>query len=47
MGAILSAIFSFIVNFNALIWVIVLLAIFGLNFWTGLIIVCLLFATFG
>ena len=35
MGAIIGAIFNFIFNFSAIILLLIVLAIFGWNFWTG------------
>mgnify|MGYP001417442272 CR=1 FL=1 len=35
MGEFIGAIFNFIFNFSAVIFLLIVLAIFGWNFWTG------------
>ena len=46
MGAILSAIFNFLLTFNFVVWAILLLIFFGWNFITGFIFVLAILSIF-
>jgi len=47
MGGIISAIFNFLGNFSIITIALVLLLIFGWNFWTGLFLILSIFSVIG